>query len=592
MLPLPPPRAALVGGLLLAAVLVGGAYWYASRPATPPPGPEPGGPAAPEAGWFRDRTEGSGVQFTCRNGVEAEQFTILESLGGGVALLDYDGDGLLDLFAVGGGTITGGDRPALQGQPCKLYRNLGGMTFADGTRAAGLEDVAWWYTHGAAVADYDRDGWPDLLVTGYGRIALFRNVSAGPGGRRFEDVTDKLGLRDDRWCTSAGWGDVDGDGYPDLYVCHYADWSWANNPVCPGQTTRVPRDICGPERFKPVAHALYRNERGQAFRDTAAAQGFQAGFGLGVVLVDLNDDGRPDIYAANDTNLSFLYFNRAGKLEELGLLAGGVGNEQGRPDGSMGVDASDYDGSGRPALWVTNFEQQLHALYKNLGQERFLHQSRAAGTAAVGQALVGFGTGFLDVDNDGWEDLLFVNGSVWRQPATGPAQQRPVLLHNVAHQGRRYFRASSKQGGAFFATPRLGRGLALGDLDNDGWTDAVVSHTNSPLVLLRNEAQATTPPPHWLGLTLRGTDNRDVVGSTVVVELTDGRKLTRFVKGGGSYLSASDPRLRFGLGTAPLVRSVAVRWSWGQTQTWAGSSFDLDRYWTLREGQAEPAPTR
>jgi hypothetical protein len=559
-------------------------------PGEPRPNPDPGGPAL-----FRDVTADSGLQFTYRNGEEADQFTILESLGGGVALLDYDGDGLLDIFVIGGGTFEGPDRTDLKGQPCKLYRNRGNFKFEDVTSAVELKGP-WFYTHGVAVADFDCDGWPDLLVTGYGRLVLLHNEDDGHGGRKFVDVTEKMSLRDDLWSTSAGWADLDGDGYPDLYVCHYVDWSFRNHPHCPGNRSDAPRDVCPPQRFKPLRHSLFHNEKGRSFRDVSVEQGFQpTGCGLGVVLADLNDDGRPDIYVANDATNNFLFLNRSRiswwrrspwelKLEEKGLLAGVAIGEGGQYTGSMGTDAGDYDGSGRPSLWVTNFQGEAHGLYRNLGQERFLHQSRASGITAIGLQYVGFGTSFVDMDNDGWEDLVIVNGHVLRYPSRGSTfRQRPVLFRNTERGGRRFFEDITSQGGPFFRTPALGRGLAVGDLDNDGWPDLVISHSNSPVAVLRNEAAATSQA-NWLGVRLVGKGNRDVVGSTVVCRVGD-RVLTRFAKGGGSYLSASDPRILFGLGAGPKERlRVTVRWSWGQTETW--DNLEANGYWELQEGRA------
>lgn len=530
--------------------------------------------------WFRDVTAESGVQFTYRNGEEADQFTILESLGGGVALIDFDGDGKLDIFVTGGGYFAGPDKNQVKGHPCKLYRNLGDFKFEDVTKKVGL-DIPWWYTHGVAVADFDCDGWPDLLVTGYGKLALFYNESDGKDGRRFVDVTEKMGLRDDGWTTGAGFADLHGSGFPDLYVCRYTDWSFANNPPCAGQLPGVKRDVCPPHRFKPLVHALYRNEKGKAFRNVSAEHGFKAeGYGLGVILADLNGDGRPDIYVTNDMTKNFLFINRGGKLEEKAIPAGVALDDAGRATASMGVDAADYDGAGRPSLFITNFQRELPSLYRNLGQELFLYNSSAAGLAALARTNVSWGTAFIDADNDGWEDLVIVNGHLFRQPAGAPLKQRPALLHNTEQQGRRVFKDISAQGGAYFQDAYVGRGLAVGDLNNDGWPDLVVSHTNSPITILRNEAAAKH---RWLGIKLVGKDKRDVVGSTVTLEGST-RTLTRFVKGGGSYLSANDQRIVLGLGSSEQVRRVTVKWSWGKTQSW--DNLEPGHYYELHEGQA------
>ena len=582
-------------GLAIAAIAVAaglGIYW-ANRPAEPSDDQEPPpsvGPAtvAPAADtgppWLRDITAGSGIDFRHRNGEEANQATILESLGGGVALIDFDGDGRLDVFVTGGGFFDGPTKTDIKGYPCRLYRNLGNGKFQDVTQQAGLSRT-WAYNHGAAVADYDRDGWPDLVVTGFGQIVLFHNEPDGAGGRRFVDVSERMGMKDASWSTSAGWADIDGDGFPDLYVCHYVNWSFANNPVCRG--AEGVRMVCSPHKFKPLVHSLFHNEKGKGFRDVAAEHGFKAeGCGLGVVLADLNGDGRPDIYVANDATNNFLFMNRkGGKLEEIGVRAGAAVDDAGHYNGSMGTDIGDYDGSGRPSIWVTNFQGDLHALYQNLGKEIFSYQSRSAGIAAVGTHLVAFGTGFVDLDNDGWEDIVFVNGHVISNPRFGSTvKQKPVLLRNTVREGRRYFEDASGRGSEFFRTPAIGRGLAIGDLDNDGWPDLVVSNTNSPVGVLRNIAADSAPKTRWLGVQLKGRDHRDIIGSTVTLEGST-RTLTRFAKGGGSYLSANDPRLLFGLGENEQVRKVTVKWSWGETQSW--DSLEPGGYWELREGQAQ-----
>jgi hypothetical protein len=530
--------------------------------------------------WLRDVTDETGIRATCRNGEEADQYTILESLGAGVAVFDYDGDGRLDVLVVGGGYFDGPNKSELKGNPCKLYRNLGGLRFEDVSETVGLGKVKWWYTHGVAVADYDCDGWPDFVVTGYGRVELFHNESDGAGGRRFVPVGARLGLTDESWSTSAGWADLDGDGFPELYVCHYVDWSPANNPVCKGQVADVPRDVCPPQKFKPLMHALFKNEKGLRFREVSAEHHFRAeGCGLGVVLADLDGDGRPDVYVANDASPNFLFFNRGGKLEEKARQAGTAMDDSGHYNGSMGVDVGDYNGTGRASLWVTDFQGELHALYHNLGHGLFDHRSRAVGVGAIGLHRVGFGTAFADIDGDGWEDIVVVNGHVLRHPLGSSAKQLPVLFHNVTGPNGRAFKDASARGGAHFKLSAVARGLAVGDLDNDGRPDFVVTQTNGPVAVLRNEAAGG---PAWLGVKLVGAAHRDVAGSTVILEGEE-RTLTRFAKGGGSYCSASDPRILFGLGTAGRVKRVTVKWSWGQSQSW--DILEPGAYWELTEGR-------
>lgn len=574
---------------------------------------KPNGEILPDV--FRDVTASSGIDFTYRNGQEAEHFAILESLGGGVALLDYDGDGLLDIFVTGGGYFDGPpkkgtvplssrgqspfseDKQQIKGYGSRLYKNLGGWKFRDVTKEVGLDQPVF-YTHGCAVGDFNRDGWPDLLVTGWGRVVLYRNEPDGKGGRRFVDVTQEAGLTEALWSTSAAWADLDGDGYPDLYVCQYVNWSFANNPRCGGYAAKIPRDVCPPKTFTGLPHRLYRNNGNGTFTDVSKEAGLrptaepgkeEPGKGLGVVIVDVNGDGKPDIYVANDTVDNFLYINQStpGQLrfEEVGLPSGVARDERGVPNGSMGTDAADYDGSGRPSLWCTNYENEMHALYRNLGKGMFFFSTPASGIAAIGQSYVGFGTGFLDLDNHGYPDLVIANGHVIRFPGSSGLRQRPVLLRN---KGNSRFAEISRQGGPYFRSEHIGRGLAIGDLDNDGLPDLVISHANEPVVLLRNEAQVGN---HWLGVELQGRDHADVTGAKLVLEVA-GRRLTAFAKGGGSYLSASDRRHLFGLGKAERIERLTVTWPSGQEQHWSGDALRVDRYWRLIEGQetaAQPA---
>jgi hypothetical protein len=551
-------------------------------------------------------TASSGVTHTFHSGQDAGQYTMLELLGGGVGLLDYDGDGRLDIFVTGGGTFAGPDKKLIKGCPCRLYRNLGNWKFEDVTARVGLDHIDF-YNHGCAVADYDRDGWPDLLVTGYGRLALFHNESDGHGGRHFVEVTRTAGLeREHFWSTSAGFADLDGDGYPDLYVCQYVNWSWANHPTCPGYTANVARDICPPRKFGARPHALYHNvpakgNAGRRFVDVSREAGLHMppradedyGKGLGMLLVDVNGDGKPDIYVANDTSGNFLYLNTSspGKLsfQERGMELGVARDSTGTPNGSMGVDADDYNGSGRPSIWVTNYEGELHSLFENVlkdGRQYFRYRTQAAGIAVLGTSYVGFGTGFLDIDNDGWPDLMIANGHVIHHPKSGQKRQRPVVLHN---EGNGRFNDCTVRAGAYFQTEHLARGVAVGDLDNDGRPDLVISHIDEPVVLLRNVIADKGEKSHWLGIALAPQEHGDVVGARVLVEV-DGRRLTRFARGGGSYMSSGDRRLLFGLGSAREVGTLTVDWPSGAPRRQSFSHLPIDRYVRLEQGTAAVLP--
>jgi hypothetical protein len=578
-------------------------------------------------GLFREVTAGSGVAFTYRNGEEAGHFTLLEALGGGLGVLDFDGDGLPDLFVAGGGYFGGPDKKQILGHPCKLYRNLGGFRFEDVTARVGLDklagDAPWFYTHGVAVGDYDRDGWPDLLVTGWGRLALLHNEPVDPAdpgrGRKFVDVTARAGLPGGLWSTSAGWGDLDGDGWPDLYVCQYANWSFANHPTdctLDGKT----RDVCLPKRFAGLENKLFRNRGDGTFEDVSKPAGLRVvrsdaeyaqlgwldeatrkrlrwavtesdskvGKALGVLLVDVNGDGKPDVFVANDMVERFLYVNQSVpgsiRLDEQGWKAGVAVDDLGSPNGSMGVDAADYDLSGRPCLWVTNYSGEHHGLFRNRcmpGKVFFQHVSSATGIATIGQQSVGWGTGFLDLHHRGLEDLFLTAGDFHHHNPDVPRVQRGGLFRN---EGGGRFVLRSEQGGPYFREAHNGRGAVLADLDNDGRVDLVICHINEPVALLRNEAD--TAGNHWLGVHLSGAGQRDVVGARMVLE-AGGRTQTRFAKGGGSYLSSGDRRHVFGLGKTERIDRLRVIWPSGIEETWSGLA--VDRYWHVVEGQKPSA---
>ena len=532
---------------------------------------------------FSDVATAAGVQFTCRTGEESDFYTILESLGGGIGLLDYDGDGWLDLYCVGGGRFTSRTAHGIEGLPGRLYRNEGNLKFRDVTIAAGL-DTATMYSHGATVLDWNQDGRPDLLISGYGGLTLYCNED----GRRFRNVTREAGLTDARWSTSVAAADLWGRGQSDLFVCRYVDWSFARDPVCPLRGQSEGRDVCAPQNFAAVPSSIYSSDAG-VYRDHwEQLKPATEGKALGVVIVDVNADARPDIYVANDASPNWLFINEGnGNFRECGQAVGAAMDDSGRYNGSMGVDASDFDASGLASLWVTNFESELPALYRNTGTAGFAYASQSAGIGRLGGQNVGFGTSFLDYDNDGWEDLVFVNGHVVRYPVGADVQQKPVLLRNVERGGRRMYQDTTASAGSWFQSAALGRGLSTGDLDNDGWPDVVVSHSNSPVAILRNggkAAQGAAAERHWLGLQLQGRGHRPLAGATVTVQLND-RRVTRFIRGGGSYLSTGDSRLLVGLGAEQQVTSVTVQWPWGQQQQWTVPA--VDRYWLLREGESE-----
>lgn len=536
-------------------------------------------PAA--ADFFEDKTPGSGLDFVHKNGEEADLFTILESLGGGVGLIDYDRDGLLDVFVTGGGHF--GPGKEILGYANRLFRNEGNWRFRDVTAEAGLPESGLFYSHGCAAGDFDNDGWPDLLVTGYGRMALYQNRKG-----RFTEITDAAGLTDQRalhWSTSAAWADLNGDGLLDLFVCHYLDWSFANDPICESAVPKAPRDVCPPEKFKPLPPALFINRGDGSFREAGPEAGLIPGHSLGVLAFDADNDGKLDVYVANDGTGNFLFVNQGqARFREAGKERGVFGSMHGRANGSMGVAAGDYNRTGLASLFVSNFQQQDHALYRNLGTGMFQNAEMAAGLLALGTDNIGFGTAFLDFDLDGAEDLVISQGHVVRFPRPpSTAKQRPALLRNLHRPGNKAgaarFEIVTESAGPYFRAAHMGRGLACGDLDNDGAVDLVISHTNEPVVLLRNQVRDRG---NWLGIELIGKPCPDAIGAKLTLEV-DGQTLTKFIVGGGSYLSSGDRRIVFGLGKTGAPQKLTVHWPSGRVQSWEAKELAVNRYTRLLE---------
>jgi enediyne biosynthesis protein E4 len=503
---------------------------------------------------FVDATQASGVLSIYRNGEEAGHRSIVESLGGGVGVADYDRDGLPDLFFPGGGSLTAGE--PLAGLPGSLWRNLGRLQFANVAGPATIESAPC-YSHGVASADFDSDGFADVLVTGYGGLQLFCNRGDGT----FVESGLAAGLVDERWSSSAAWGDFDGDGNVDLYVVHYVNWSWQNHPYCPAS---VPdrRETCSPLDFQPLPDLLYWNQGDGTFRpDTAATAVAEPGKGLGVIAVDVNADQLLDLYVANDTTANFLFLNRGDRrFEEAGVASGTAYDQRGLPNGSMGVATLDYNRDLVPDLWVTNYENETFALYHNDGQGLFRCLTESAGIAALGTLYVGFGTVAGDFTNTGLEDLVVTNGHVMQHPRYSTVAQEPLYLRN---SGRGKFARLKFPAGHYFATAHRGRGVVASDLDLDGQLDLVFSHVNEPATILRQQSK---PQGSWVSLVLVGrSTNRDGIGARVVLETSQGSQL-RQVVGGGSYLSQNPYEVRFGLPKEARCERAIITWPSGIEQ--------------------------
>jgi hypothetical protein len=524
---------------------------------------------------FRDDAETVGLRFTYDNGPSPAR-QLPETMSGGVALLDYDVDGWLDVYCVQGGAFPPDPQALHAGD--RLFRNRRDGTFEDASASTGIAAMARGYGHGVAVGDYDNDGYPDLFVTRWRGYALYHNRGDGT----FEDVTARAGLGGDRdWPTSAAWADLDSDGDLDLYVCHYLVWDAEHPTPCRSSKGATTLAYCSPRDFDACPDHLFRNDAGR-FVDVTAQSGIvdREGRGLGVVAADLDGDRRVDLYVANDTTANYFFRNRGGwQFEEVGLPAGVACSAGGGYQAGMGIACGDLDGDGLPDLAVTNFYGESTTFYRNLGSGLFADDTAAVGLAAPSRFLLGFGTAFIDVDNDGRLDLATANGHVNDyRPATAYAM--PAQLFRGGAEGRLV--DATGTAGAAWSVPRVGRGLAAGDVDNDGRLDLLIVSQGAPLAYLHNRTEGG----HWVTLRLEGrATNRDAVGARVVVE-SGGRRQVAWRIGGGSYLSASDPRLHFGLGTAGRVDAVEVTWPSGRVDRYRNLPVDTG-YW-LREGDSEP----
>lgn len=502
--------------------------------------------------WFEDITQAAGIDFTYRDGQEAGFYQLVENLGGCVGMLDYDKDGDMDLFLTGGGSMSG---PPIEiaGRPSVFYRNEGDFRFTDVTQEVGVQGGDY-YSHGCAVGDFDRDGWPDIHVAGFHGCSLYRNNQEGG----FEDVTASSGLVADRWCVTGAWLDVDNDGWLDLYVITYCDWLPDHTRRCLNDLEL--RDICGPSLFPGDRDYLWRNKGDGTFEDVADKAGLhERSRALGVVAADMDEDGWMDIFVANDVQENHLY--RGGRefpLDQAGLLSGVAYSTTGTREGSMGVDVGDFDGDGRLDLWYANYSNQDNSLMSNFNATGFVGASAPTGLLGVSRMWVGFGTGFADFDSDGWLDLFVANGHVSYERLDSRYRQPAQLFHSQA--GQRFVDVS-EQGGPYFSIDHVGRGAAVGDLDNDGGLDLVISHQNDPVVVLRNRR----PAENWVSVLLRGErSNTDAIGAKVTAKYGD-RQLARWIRGGGGYASSFDPRILFpAVDDAPV--SVTVQWPNGAVE--------------------------
>jgi hypothetical protein len=523
---------------------------------------------------FTDITAQSGITF--KHVASPDKRYIVESMSGGVALFDYDSDGDLDIYFVNSLTV---DLVKSKSKTqSALYRNDGDGKFTDVSAKAGVSDIGWGM--GVAVGDYNNDGFEDLYVTCLGPNHLLKNNGDGT----FSDVTDKAGVSDPRWSTGAAFVDYDNDGDLDLFVSNYVNFDLNNLPVfgegkdCQYKSVSVQ---CGPRGLPGAGDSLFRNNGDGTFTDVSKQAGVSdpnGFYGMGVICSDFDDDGLVDIFVANDSTPNFHYRNNGnGTFKEIGFIAGTAVNENGSEQGSMGVTVGDYDHDGKFDLFVTNFADEYNTLYHNNGSNSFTDLSYAAQVAAVSLPYVGWGTKFFDYDNDGWVDLFVANGHVYPQL---PGYRQRRLLHRNNHDGT--FSEVSNQFGTVLMENRASRGVAFGDIDNDGDIDLLIGDLDGPPQLLRNDGGNTNNS--ILIKTVGVKSNRDGIGARVKIVSGDLTQIDE-VRSGGSYLSQSDLRLHFGLEKRTKVDLIEVRWPSGTVDKI--KDIAPNRILTIKEGKGK-----
>jgi hypothetical protein len=514
-------------------------------------------------GRFNDVTAALGIRFQYMSSHTPKHY-LPETMGAGVALFDYDNDGRLDIFLVNGAPLADptpkGSIPQKSGPKYwnRLFHQKQDGTFEDVTEKAGLQGAG--YGMGVAVGDYDNDGFEDLYVSAYGGNKLYHNNGDGT----FTDVTEKAGVGGSGWSTSAAWVDLDNDGLLDLVVLRYVQWDF--DDIWCGEHKEGFRSYCHPDVFQPITPLVYHNDGNGHFTEVSQKIGLsKPGKGLGIAIGDYDRDGHIDLFVANDSMVEFLYHNKGdGTFEEVGLLSQAAVDGDGRTYAGMGVDFADYNNDGWPDLIITDLANQRYALYQNNGDSSFTYASFSTGIARATMLHSGWGVRFLDYDNDGWKDLLVAQGhdldTVELNYPNLHYREPMLLLRNTGKE----FVDVSADSGPVFRQSWLGRGMAIGDIDNDGRLDAIVTSNDGPAYVLLNE---TPTQNHWLTLKLVGhKSNRDAIGAEVKLITGNGPQLAT-VSTAGSYLSSSDKRVHFGLGAESAAQSIEIRWPSGILQT-------------------------